>query len=71
MSKDLVFNSNFDLAKPHQVIIRMIEIAVREDRVGIDVESSMFWAKHDSTRDLGKEIDDYIERLVQERLAKD
>lgn len=66
MSKDLVFDSS--VAKPHQVIMYMLDEARRrtdknaEGEFGI-LENGVMWHH----RALAERIDAYIERLVQER----
>lgn len=69
MSKDnLQFDSKLELAKPSQVIFHMLEIAIREGRVGL--ENNMLWSRSAAAHSINDEIDQYIERLVQERLTQ-
>lgn len=66
---DLVFDSNApELVKPSQVMFHMLEEAVQEGRLGL--LNDKFWSKTDQPRDIHKDIDDYIEHLIQEKTSR-
>lgn len=64
MRKMLMFDSNFELARPSQVIFHILEQAAREDHLTvIDQAEKSVIAYH---KDVEKDIDDYIKRLIAE-----
>lgn len=73
---DPIFDSNYEMAKPSQVILKMIQDAVNEGRMGITNNEShingapkIIWVKNEPARNLEDDINSYIERFVKERAS--